>query len=233
MQELLKNTKSNEFFRGRNLFSILTLTFLSYFMIELIESNTTAAQLNNTSPPLISEDQSGSQLVFENGTESYSDDDVGFSINYPTDWTQGSGDTSHNTVASFDSPNSDASVHVRIFPQSDYKSLKEFGNSFKKGDDTTLLAYYRNSTTSLDGKPAFKAIYLTTYNPSVFESAMGYTSSTSKAMFIATLVPEKKSYFAFAYFADPSSFDNYLPVVEQMTKTFHIGNKAPIIQEDD
>jgi hypothetical protein len=106
-------------------------------------------------------------------------------------------------------------------------------NSFKKGDDYTLLAYYRNSTTLLDGKPAFKAIYLTTYNPSLFENALGYSSSTSKTMFIATLVPEKKSYFAFAYFADPSSFGNSIPVVEEMIKSFNIGSKAPIIQEED
>jgi len=209
------------------------VTSLTYVTIQLVLFNTVAAQLNATSPPVISEDQLGSQLGFENGTESYSDNDVGFSIKYPSDWTQGNDDTSHNTITSFDSPNGDASVDIRVFPQSAYKSLKDFGNSFKKGDDSTLLAYYRNSTTTLDGKPAFKAIYLTTYNPNVFESAMGYSSSTAKALFIATLVPEKKSYFAFAYFADPSSFDNYLSVVEQMAKTFQIGNKAPIIQEED
>lgn len=209
------------------------VTSLTYVTIQLVLFNTVAAQLNATSPPVISEDQPGSQLGFENGTESYSDNDVGFSIKYPSDWTQGNDDTSHNTVTSFDSPNGDASVDIRVFPQSAYKSLKDFGNSFKKGDDSTLLAYYRNSTTTLDGKPAFKAIYLTTYNPNVFESAMGYSSSTAKALFIATLVPEKKSYFAFAYFADPSSFDNYLSVVEQMAKTFQIGDKAPIIQEED
>jgi len=217
----------------KNLFSIISLVFLSYFIIEFYEFNTTAAQVNVTGPPVISEGEIGSQSGFENGTESYSDNDVGFSIKYPSDWTQGNDDTSHNTVTSFDSPNGDVSVDIRVFPQSAYKSLKDFGNSFKKGDDSTLLAYYRNSTTTLDGKPAFKAIYLTTYNPNVFESAMGYSSSTSKAMFIATSVPEKKSFFAFAYFADPSSFNKYLSVVEQMAKTFQIGNKAPIIQEED
>jgi hypothetical protein len=201
--------------------------------IQLLLSNTVAAQVNSTGLPLISEGELGSQSGFENGTESYSDNDVSFSIKYPSDWTQGNDDTSHNTVTSFKSPNSDARVDIRVFPQSTYKTLKDFGNSFKKGDDSTLLAYYRNSTTLLEGKPAFKAIYLTTYNPNIFENALGYSSSTSKAMFIATLVPEKKSYFAFAYFADPSSFDDYLNIVEQMTKTFQIGNKSPIIQEED
>jgi len=88
-----------------------------------------------------------------------------------------------------------------VFAQSVYESLTDFGNTFKKGEDNTLLAYYKNSTTLLDGKPAFKAIYLTKYNASLFENAFGYKSSTSKAMFIATLVPEKKSYFAVACFA--------------------------------
>lgn len=209
------------------------VTSLTYIIIQLVLFNTVAAQLNATSPPVISEDQPGSQLGFENGTESYSDNDVGFTINYPSDWTLGDQDAGHNTIATFDSPDGDASVNIRVFPQSTYKSLKDFGNSFKKGEDYTLLAYYRNSTTLLDGKPAFKAIYLTTANPNLFENALGFSSSTSKAMFIAALVPEKKSYIALAYFADPSSFGNSIPVVEEMVKSFHIGSKAPIIQEED
>jgi len=201
----------------------------------IINNSAKSPQPNATGAPVIFEDDNESQIR-TNPTKSYSDDDVGFKVSYPSDWTLGN-ETQHNTVASFDSPNGDASVDIRVFPQSTYKSLKDFGNSFKRGDASsgadTLIAYYRNSTTLLDGKPAFKAIYLTTYNPSIFEGAFGYQSSTSKAMFIATLVPEKKTYFAFAYFADPSSFDNYLPIVEQMAKTFQIGNKSPVIQEEN
>ena len=209
------------------------LSFLSFFAIQFLQLNVATAQQNITVPPVISEDGITSQSGFQNGTESYSDGDLDFTINYPSDWTIGEADSGYNTVVTFESPNGEASVDIRVFPQSVYKSVKDFGNTFKTGDDYTLLAYYRNSTTFLDGKPAFKAIYLTTYNPNVFESAMGYTSSTSKAMFIATLVPEKKSYFAFGYFADPSSFETNLQVAEEMVKTFQIGSTSPIIQEEN
>ena len=201
-------------------------TQIIHFKIATAQVNSTG---NSTATPVIQEDN----LTSQNGSQVYEDKDVGFTINYPSNWTLGDKNTEYNTVASFNSPNDYAHVDIRVFPQSTYNSLKEFGNSFKKGDDTTLIAYYRNSTTLLDGKPAFKAIYLTTYNPSIFEAPFGYKSSTSKAMFIATLVPEKKSYYALAYFNSPSSFNDYIPLVEEMVKSFHIGTKGPTIQEED
>jgi hypothetical protein len=209
------------------------MTALVFGSMQIIQFNIATAQLNTTGPPLIQEDD----LTSQNGSSVYEDKDVGFTINYPSDWTLGEKNTEFNTIASFDSPNGDATVNVRVFPQSIYKSLKDFGNAFKRGDAgsgaDTLIAYYRNSTTLLDGKPAFKAIYLTTYNPSIFEAPLGYKSSTSKGMFISALVPEKKSYYAIAYFADPSSFDVNRPVVEDMLKSFKIGGKGPVIQEED
>jgi hypothetical protein len=47
----------------------------------------------------------------------------------------------------------------------------------------------------------------------------GYTPSTSKAMMVATMVPEKKSIFAVAYFATSENFNEYLPAAEQMVKS--------------
>jgi len=163
----------------------------------------------------------------------YEDKDVGFTIRHPSDWTVSEEDAQLGTVASFDAPNG-AYVSIRVSPQGNFKSIKDYGNSFKKSDDEhTLLAYYRNSTTLIDGKPAFKAIYLTTYDPSIYEKSLGYSSTTLKAMIVTTLVPEKKSIFAFIYFADPKDFDINRPVAEDMVKTFQIGNKGPVIQEED
>lgn len=210
--------------------SILSFLFVT---TGIIVTNELYAQQNVTGPPLIVEDEFGSQFKSNTSTQTYSDDDVGFSIKYPSDWTIGEEDAQLSTVASFESPNGDASVDVRVFPEGEYNSIKEYGNWFKNYDANTLLAYYRNSTTLLDGKPAFKAIYLTTYNPSIFEDAFGYQSSTSKAMMVATHVPEKKSIFSLIYFADPKDFDVNRSVVEEMFKTFQIGAKGPVIQEED
>jgi hypothetical protein len=52
-------------------------------------------------------------------------------------------------------------------------------------------------------------------------------------MMVATMVPEKKSIFAIVYYANSSNFNNYLPMVEDMIKSFQIGSKGPIIQEED
>ena len=179
----------------------------------------------NNTKPIIDENFTIPEWNSTN-VQTYKDDEIDFNINYPSDWTLGDEDTRYNTIASFDSPDGEASVSIRVFPQSSYKSLKEFGNGFKNADADsgadTLIAYYRNSTTLLDGKPAFKAIYLTTYNASLFESAFGNKSSTSKAMFIATLVPEKKSYFAIACFAHPADFDSHRPVFEMMADSLRI-----------
>ena len=62
--------------------------------------------------------------------------------------------------------------------------------------------------TLLIGKPALKAIYLTTYTPNIFEKSFGNKSSTSKAMMVATMVPEKKSIYAGAYFAQSPNFED-------------------------
>jgi len=164
----------------------------------------------------------------------YNDKDLGFSIPYPSDWTVDSKNSEHNTVVGFNSPDDNASIDVRVFPKGDYKSTKDAGDKmFKNSDDQTLLAYYRNSTTLLSGKPAFRAIYLTTSNPGLFGYVLGSTSTTSKAMMIGTLVPEKKSLYTLAYFANGENFDNYRPVIEKMIDSFKISGKGPIIQEDN
>jgi hypothetical protein len=85
----------------------------------------------------------------------------------------------------------------------------------------------------LDGKLAFRAVYLYTYNPNLFENALGYKSSISKAIFIGTMVPEKKSIYALVYLADPSVFDNNRDIFEKMIDSFKIHGKGPVIQEDN
>jgi plastocyanin len=157
----------------------------------------------------------------------YSDTDLDFTIQYPSDWTIDKENTAYSTVAGFDSPNKTGKVAVRVFPSSDYKSIKEYGDkNFKESKDYTLLAYYRNSTTLLSGKPAMKAIYLTT-NPGLFGS------STSKAMMVATMVPEKNSIYAIVYFSNPQNFNDFRPVIEKMIDSFKISGKGPVIQEDN
>ncbi len=160
----------------------------------------------------------------------YNDNDLGFRIKYPSDWTPYN-DNDPNFIIGFAAPENTATVDVRVLPKGKYGSLKEYGDLFK--EETTLLAYYRNSSTLLSGKPAFKALYLTTTSPSILENAYGYEPTTSKALFIATMVPERESIYGVAYISIPSDFDFYRPVFEKMIGTFQIYAKGPVIQEDN
>jgi hypothetical protein len=45
--------------------------------------------------------------------------------------------------------------------------------------------------------------------------------------------PEKKSIISLIYFADPKDFDVNRPVAEEMSKSFKIGGKGPVIQEEN
>jgi len=162
----------------------------------------------------------------QNMSGTFNDTDIGISLNYPQDWTIDKDSNENYNIASFDSPDKEVHVDIRVFPAKDYKSIKEYGNkSFKNSTDYTLLQYYRNSTTLLSGKPAIKVVYLTTNGL--------FTTTTSKAMMFATLVPEKKSIFAVVYFADSSNFNDFLPDVNRMINSFKISDKGPIIQEED
>jgi hypothetical protein len=164
----------------------------------------------------------------------YNGKDYGFSIQYPLGWTVGQSDKEFNTVLRFVPAQNDADVDIRIFPRGSYKSIDEYGDTFKEAkNDYKLLNYYRNSSTTLSDRPAVRAIYLTTYNASITEKTYVNKSFTSKEMMVATMVPEKESIYAIAYFAKSNDFDNYLPIVEKMIDSFKIYGKGTVIQADN
>ena len=161
----------------------------------------------------------------------YNDKDHGFSIQYPLGWTVGQGDKEFNTVLRFVPAQNDADVDIRIFPRGGYKSIDEYGDTFKEAkNDYKLLNYYRNISTTLSDRPAVRAIYLATFNSSITEKTYDNKSFTSEEMTVATMVPEKESIYAITYFADPADFDNYRRVVEKMINSFKINGKGPVIQ---
>jgi hypothetical protein len=177
---------------------------------------------------------SNSTYVSNYSALTYEDKNLGFIIQYPLGWTIDHGDKEFNTILRFVSVQNDADVDIRIFPMGDYKSIDEYGDTFKgSNDEYKLLNYYRNSSTMLSDRPAVRAIYLTTYNASIIEKTYGNTPFTSKEMIVATMVLEKKSIYAVAYFSDPTDFDNYRTVVEKIISTFKINSKGPTIQEDN
>jgi len=165
----------------------------------------------------------------------YNDNDHGFSIEVPKNWTYGYHNFQFNTVIGMEPPdNNNAYIDVRISPQGDYRSIKEMGDrEFKNGDAYTLLGYYRNKTTELSGKPAIRAIYLVTTTNTIAQSIQGVEPQQYKGLFVGTLVPEKKSIYSIVYLANPADFDAYRPIFEKMVNSFKISGKGLVIQEDN
>lgn len=161
---------------------------------------------------------------------SYNDKNFGFIIRFPIGWIVDQ-DNKKFSVVRFVPPQNDANVDIRIFPKGDYKSIEEYGNTFKQSNNQyKLLNYYKNSSTMLSDRQVVRAIYLTSFNSSITE--YGNNSSNLKEMIVATMVPERESIYAIAYFTEAPVFDNYLQVVEKMIDSFQIYGKASTLQED-
>jgi PsbP len=197
------------------------------FRDSMINTDSSSSLSNYTSSPSVSSPINSTHAT-------YKDDNNGFSIQHPSDWVDGYHNTEYGTVIGFAPPEEEnAYVDVRVLPKGDFKSIKEYGDMFKESDQHNLLAYYRNSTTELGGKPAFRGVYLLTFSTTFAENLRGIESEPAKGLIIGTIVPEKDSLYSIVYLTDPQVFDKYLPVVENMIKSFKIYGKGPVIQEDD
>jgi hypothetical protein len=172
----------------------------------------------------------------ENSTDylQYEDSDIGFKMDYPSDWDVDDSALVNQAVVAFAPPDQSVQVNVKLFPRTDSMSLKTFGDTFfKKSDSFKISAYYRNSTTLLGGEPAIRAVATFIYSPNLFESLRGEQSSTQKILAMTTLLKEKKSFLQVIFYADRSNFMDYLPQVEHMIKSFQFQKTKPIIQEED
>jgi hypothetical protein len=177
--------------------------------------NSTSNETSSTLPNLSKITTLGN-ISFSN----YEDKDRIFKMQYPSEWELDNGNSKEHTALSFKAKNLDIHVSVTITPNSEYKLKKYENKEFKENNNYTLLGYYRNSTTTLGGHPALKAIYLTQYTPNIIENKFGNTSSTLKGLITATFIEPKNSFYAIVYFASPQLFSYYLPIIEQMIKSF-------------
>jgi hypothetical protein len=202
------------------LFSSLIISFL--YLFSLFDNQDSFGMINSTSNetsstlPNLSKITTLGNISFSN----YEDMDRIFKMQYPSEWELDNGNSKEHTAISFKPKNLDIHVSVTITPNSEYKLKKYENKEFKENNNYTLLGYYRNSTTTLGGHPALKAIYLTQYTPNIIENKFGNTSSTLKGLITATFIEPKNSFYAIVYFASPQLFSYYLPIIEQMIKSF-------------
>jgi hypothetical protein len=162
----------------------------------------------------------------------YDDEDLGFSIAYPSDWDVNTKDLTHNMVVVFKPPEEGATVEIKFFPRDSGKTLTKFSNELKNDDNYKISQFYRNSTTKLGGLPAVRTLGINFNTVSTFEDALGYQSSTDKLLMIWTLDKEKDGFFGVLYRSDKSTFPTYLQSAEQMINSFQINKGIKVISED-
>jgi hypothetical protein len=185
------------------------------------------AQKSNSSLSL-SADSSTNQTQFLK----YIDEDLGFSIGYPSDWSITTTNLPANEIVVFSSPDADANVEVKFFSKKNGETLRSFGNDLKQGKEFKILGFYRNETTTLAGLPAIRLTGLYFNQVNTFESELGYTSKTDKILMIWTLSKTHDGFFGVMYWTDKSLFPKYHDSVEQIIKSFELQNFKPIVQED-
>ncbi|MDF0682462.1 MAG: PsbP-related protein [Candidatus Nitrosocosmicus sp.] len=168
-----------------------------------------------------------------NSFSKYEDQDLGFSLEYPSNWEVGSGSNAYQIV-SFSSPDNTASAYIYFKPREDDETLKNFGDEFvKENEDFRFNEYYRNSTTLLADHPAIRAsgTYFNTITN--LEASLGYKSSATKTLQVMTLDENNDGFIGVIFHADDQpSYDKYVPLVEHMIDSFGLSASGPIISEE-
>jgi hypothetical protein len=141
----------------------------------------------------------------------YIDTDEGIKIKYPSDWTVSDRNLKRNDIIKFFSPEFDsgsetatAAVFLKISPSSGI-SLDELAARENEGTQNTRVLEDRG--TDLAGLQAYEIIYYE-YDP----------DRTLKVKSIFTI--EDDDIYRINYAADVSTFDDYLPMVEEMIQSF-------------
>lgn len=163
----------------------------------------------------------------------YTDNDLGFSLEYPESWETGSGSNAYQIVT-FSAPDNTASAYVIFVPREGDQSLRSLGDEFvKENENFKFNTYYRNSTTLLADQPAFRASGTYFNTVTAFERSLGYESSNTKTLQVVTLDENNNGFIGIIYHADDqTTYDRYLPLVEHMISSFVLSSSGPIISED-
>jgi len=162
----------------------------------------------------------------------YTDEDLGFKINHPADWTKQTDQSSGNYVALFYPPNEqDVGLSVK-FNEVNREDLGDIASELKQDKTYRISKFYQNDSTTLGGLPAVKAIGIKFFEPTITEKALGDHGTSYKMMVIGTVSKNGQEFYGIEYQAEKSTFEQYRPIVEQMIDSFELLNTKPTIQEN-
>ncbi|MFZ0511935.1 MAG: PsbP-related protein [Candidatus Nitrosopolaris sp.] len=154
----------------------------------------------------------------------YANSTYGIKMQYPSSWDKQVNVTKQGTetdVVTFypRAMNSNASLAVSIDDISDVKGIPlakyasdKFSDLKHQIQDFKLIGSTTNNT--LTGSPAYKSMY--TY---------GTPQNTTKGMEIGAIKGDKV--FILTYEAGANEYDKYLPIVQQLIKSFQIASSQP------
>jgi PsbP len=152
----------------------------------------------------------------------YTDQDLGFQIDYPADWTKQTDQSSGNYVALFFPPN-EQNVGLSVkFNELNREDLNDIASQLKKDKTYRITSFYQNDSTTLSGLPAVKAIGIKFFEPGMTEKALGELGTSNKMMVIGTVSKNNQEFYRIEYQADKPTFEQYRPIVEQMIDSFRI-----------
>jgi hypothetical protein len=174
-------------------------------------STSVAPSLNTTtatapSPP----QQQGSYLSYENPT-------YGFTIQYPSNWSK-TEQPEAGRLVSFDDTNKGVQVYVKHDKlPSQYSTLTEYVNATANQigmdrRDFGLMEYYPNLT--IHNNPASKIVYLSTKKVGV---NIGTQYETMRLWLM-----KGDDVYTLVYVTQPNLFPQYLPIANNMLKSFKI-----------
>ena len=216
--------------------SILLLVLIS-LLVGISSTSSINGQLEIPDAKIINEDETSeisNNTSTSNSFLEYSDDDLGFNLEYPSNWEVGSGSDASRIVL-FSAPDDTASAYVIYLPRQEDDTLKSFGDEFvKENENFRFNEYYRNSTTLLADQPAIRAsgTYFNTITN--LEASLGYESSSTKTLQVVTLDETNDAFIGIIFHADDQiSYNKYLPLVEHMIKSFKLVSTGPIISEEN
>ncbi|MFI5423787.1 MAG: hypothetical protein ACHQXG_03255 [Nitrososphaerales archaeon] len=168
-------------------------------------------------PPNLLSDQSPQlQNATVSSTSTYKNEDFGFMIEYPTSWILQQDNLRLNTIAAlslirtniYDFTNTTlAEVDIRVFNNRGNVSAE---NLTLSDIGTTSQTILNSSKTTLGGLPAWRIIDYT------------FDGMTTKHMQIWTVLPKHNLRLLIYYIAQPSLYDQYLPVAQHMLNSFKL-----------
>ena len=145
---------------------------------------------------------------------SYKNPDEGISISHPSDWEVSEENLAIDDIAKFFSPEQSpsgggkpaAGIFVKISPAGEF-GLDTLARQEMQGSDTTRNLHVNFS--ELGGLPAYESVF---YD-------YGDSNRTLKVMSAFT-IKDGKQIYRINFAADPSQYDEYLPIARTMIDSF-------------